>query len=217
VSLIVYRRFARLIASFFFISGQICVVLGQTEAASDARAVYSSVLNVIYKENRKTYSGKGHFVVLNISTTGNGPSTPSDEKYAALIRDFEKRNLTSVFLQKRLPIGVHSKTYYLVSQNEIDKLFGQGRLELERQNEAQKLATIKTVDICGSVYWTPFYEKYPEARGYYRLSRVGFSRTFAMVMVEREDVCGGFSRTYILKKTHGKWKIVTWMGTEWVA
>ena len=104
----------------------------------------------------------------------------------------------------------------MVSQNEIDKLFGQGRLELERQNEAQKLATIKTVDICGSVYWTPFYEKYPEAWGYYRLSRVGFSRTFAMVMVEREDVCGGFSRTYILKKTHGKWKIVTWMGTEWV-
>jgi hypothetical protein len=64
----------------------------------------------------------------------------------------------------------------------------------------------------------PFYKKYPEASGYYTLSRVGFNTLFAMVQVKREDIHSGFTRTYVLKKTKGKWKILSFGSvTKWTA
>jgi len=192
-------------------------LVGQARVTQEEYDVYAGVLRMIYRENRQTYSNKSHFIILKTTQIDPELDLPSSRRYRALVRDFKRMNLSPGVIEKRLPNGAYSETYYLVTRDEIDELFTRGRIEFDKRYEVEK--SIKGLANPGGTTWMPFYERYPEASGYYTLSRVGFAGIFAMVQVKREDIHSGFSRTYILKKVKGMWKVITPSGVvsrEWV-
>ena len=102
-----------------------------------------------------------------------------------------------------------------MSQAEIDDINEKARVEFEKQYAIDKLNP--SIANPGGSSWAMFYQKYPEASGYYNLSRVGFSGQFAMVQVKGDLGWNGFSRTYILRRVKSKWRIVTFSGSEWIS
>ena len=102
-----------------------------------------------------------------------------------------------------------------MSQAEIDDINEKARVEFEKQYAIDKLNP--SIANPGGSSWAMFYQKYPEASGYYNLSRVGFSGQFAMVQVKVDLGWNGFSRTYILRRVKSKWRIVTFSGSELIS
>ena len=192
-------------------------LLAQTKLTQEEYAVYASVLRVIYTENRETYSNKSEFVFINKTKVDPEVELPSSRKYKTLLNDFNRKNLTSVTLEKKFPRGAYSETYYLVSQTEVDELFERGRVEAEKRREEAKSKSSGIYIEAPTTGCTPFYQKYPESSGHYNLSRVGFSGQLALVQVEGDLCWNGFSRYYILRKAKGKWKIVNFGGSEWIS
>ena len=186
----------------------------QTKLTQEEYAVYAAVLKVIYKENRETYSNKSEFVIVNETKVNPELDLSSGRKYKNLAKDFSRKNSTSAVIEKKFPRGAYSETYYLVSQAEIDDLHEKGRIEYEKRYAVEKLNP--SIVNPGGVTYTVFYQKYPEASGYYILSRVGFNGQFAMVQVKGDLGWNGFSRTYILNRVKGKWRIITFNGSEWI-
>ena len=189
--------------------------VAQTRIGPEEYAVYSGVLRDIYRHNRRTYSNKSHFVILNVTSFDSELALASSKTFPGLFRDFKRRNRTSGLIETRFPLGAYSQTYYLVAPEEIEELFEKGQAEFNKRLEAERLN--KGLLNPGGSTWMPFYKKYPEANGYYSLSRVGFNGSFAMVQVKRNDTDSGLTRAYILQKVKGKWKIVNLMsGSEWI-
>lgn len=196
------------------------LALGQkdTKVTAAEYAVYAAVLRGIYKENRRDYSNESQFVFVEETLTSEDLSAPTAKQYRPLVKKFEKLNRNQAQLERRFPKGDYSKTYYLISQEELDELFREGQAEYEkRKEEERRTQKLREVDICGGTQWQPFYRKYPEASGYYKLSRAALSRNLAIVRVKGEDVCGGFDLTYILKKTRKGWGVVWSAGSGWVS
>ena len=190
----------------------------QTKLTQEEYAVYASVLKVIYKENRETYSNKSEFVFINETKVDPELELPSSRKYRNLVKDFNRKNSFSGIVDKKFPRGAYSETYYLVSQAEVDELLEEGRVEAEKRRAERKLnnPNVRYIET-GTETWITFYQKYPESSGVHALSRVGFSGQLAMVQVKGERSWNGFTRNYILKKVKGKWKIITSSGSEWIS
>lgn len=205
----------------FLIPFCILHVQAQAKLTPAEYTVFASVLKGIYKENRETYANRSEFVFLNETKLDPELELPSERKYKNLVKDFVLKNKIAGIIEKKFPRGAYSDTYHLVSQAEVDELLEQGRVESDRQRaEVERQNALNTsegyVMFMGS-YWTPFFQKYPESSGLHILSRVGFSGRFAMVQVKGDHGWNGFSRTYILKKVTGKWKIISANGTEWIS
>lgn len=101
-----------------------------------------------------------------------------------------------------------------MDQTDIDNFF---EIAQERKRKSEKDKPKNTTIIYNSpFYWIPFYEKYPNAHGYYSVSRVGFSsdRKFALFNLTKEDSIASFSRNYLLKKIKNKWQVIKYFGTE---
>lgn len=191
------------------------VVVGQAKLTSKDYAVYAHVLREIYKHNRETYSNKSEFVIVDKTRTDPELEMPSERRYRAVVKDFERKNAYSAAIERRLPRGAYSKTYYLVPQSEIDELNEKGRIEFEKRYAIDKLNP--QIANPGGAPYTVFYQKYPEASGYYYLSRVGFSGQTAIVQVEGDLGWNGFSRIYILKKIKGIWRTISVSGMELIS
>ena len=187
----------------------------QTKLTQEEYAVYASILKVVYKENRETYSNKSEFVIVNETKVDPELELPSERKYRNLVKNFNRKNLTPGIVEKSFPHGAYSETYYLVSQAEIDAINEKARIEYEKRYAVEKLNP--SIANPGGSSWATFYQKYPEASGYYNLSRVGFSGQFAMVQVKGDLGWNGFSRTYILRRVKSRWRIVTFSGSEWIS
>jgi len=190
----------------------------QTKLTQEEYAVYASVLKVIYKENRETYSNKSEFIFINETKVDPELDLPSSRQYRNLVKDFNRKNSFSGIVEKKFPRGAYSETYHIVSQDEVDKLLEEGRIQAENRRAERKLKNpnVRYIET-GTEIWTTFYQKYPESSGIHALSRVGFSGQLAMVQVKGERSWSGFTRNYILKKVKGKWKIITSSGSEWIS
>jgi hypothetical protein len=189
----------------------------QTKLTQEEYAVYASVLKVIHKENRETYSNKSEFVILNETRVDPELDLPSSRRYKKLVADFNLKNSVPGIVEKKFPRGAYSETYYLVSQTEVDELLEKGRIELAKRRAERKLNSSGVYVELPTETWIPFYQKYPESSGLHILSRVGFSGQLAMVQVKGDHGWNGFSRTYILKRVKGKWRIITFSGSEWIS
>jgi hypothetical protein len=183
----------------------------QTKLVQEEYNIYKTVLNVIYKHNRETYSNKSHFVILQNTKTDSELDLDLivSKRYKALIKAFKRKNLSTAVVERKFLF----KTYYLVNQKEIDDLFEKGEIKFNKRYEIDKKD--ERIVNPGGTTWIPFYEKFPEANGYYSLSRVAFdsNKTLAMAHVRNEDIYSGFSTIYILKKVKGKWNIVAASGS----
>ena len=83
----------------------------QTKLTQAEYTVYASVLKVIYKENRETYSNKSEFVMLNETKVDPELELHSDRKYRTLTNNFNRRNSTPGIVEKKFPRGAYSETY----------------------------------------------------------------------------------------------------------
>ena len=164
------QKIAFLIFVILFCSSNLSA---QTKLTQEEYAVYASVLKVIYKENRETYSNKSEFVIINETKVDPEIDLPSSRKYKNLVVDFNQKNSASGIVERKFPRGAYSETYYLVSQAEIDDINEKARIEYEKRFAVEKLN--RSIANPGGSSWATFYQKYPEASGYYNLSRVGFS------------------------------------------
>lgn len=188
-------------------------VYGQTKLDQEEYEVYKTILNEIYRENKQTYANKSHFVVLQKTKTD--PELNMDfvsTKYKFLIELFITTNQAPAIVEYKLPF----ETYYLVTEREIGDLFKLGEIESRKRR-----ATDDNNDIIQNpgTEWKPFYRKYPEASGYYSISRVAFdpNGSLAMAHVRRDDIHSGFSNIYILKKQKTEWRIVEISSRVWSA
>ena len=196
----------------------VCPGFGQTGPSPSEYAVYGAVLRTIYAENRKTYSNKSEFVIVDTTLKSDAINTPTARKFRNLVKQFVSLNQTEHPIEKKLPPGEYSKEYHLISQADVDKLFLEGKAENDRRIEdAKKKNLLTVIDQCGSTHWRPFYRRFPEASGYYRLSRAAISNKFALVRIKRKGTCSGFDTTYLLQKTRTGWSAVWSRGGFWVA
>lgn len=174
----------------------------------EENAVYSVLLNKFHAENQETYSDARDLVVLSTTFTRQDVVDWFDGgKYKELLADFKQANSIIVSLGS-LPIT----NYHLVNESGAQRLFAEGET-LYKQAVANKKPNEV---ILGTVYWIPFYRKYPEAVGLHKLSRVGFNRkkTLALVNVTFESNLVSFSRMYVLKREKGAWIIRESSGEE---
>lgn len=184
--------------------------ISKVESSGEEYAVYSSVLRKVYADDRKTYSSCCEFVIVANTKTDKEAWEDSFDfaKDGNLFKDFERKNTTTEPLSRRLPFAV----YHFVSEEELDKLFAEGKAIYEAAKARQKPNEI----ILGTEYWIPFYTKYPESAGVHTLSRVGFDakRSLALVNVTFRSNLVGFSRMYVLSKKGRQWSILNWSGME---
>ena len=104
--------------------------------------------------------------------------------------------------------------HYVVDKNELEKLFQLGRDKAEKErrifeesNKDRKLIFTASDE---SV-WSPFYKNFRGANGYYKFTRIGFSKTKkrAVLQVFGEGASWNSNETYILLKTKKGWKVYT--------
>lgn len=202
----------KLVLAIIFAITCVSAVVGQAKLTNKDYAIYAQVLREIYKDNRETYSNKSEFVIVDKTRTDPELEMPRERRYRVLVKDFGRKNAQSATIERLLPRGAYSKSYHLVSQSEIDELEEKGRIEFEKRYAVDKLNP-QIANPGGSSY-TVFYQKYPEASGYYYLSRVGFSGQTAIVQVKGDLGWNGFSRIYILKKVRGTWRTISVSGIE---
>jgi hypothetical protein len=191
---------------------------------TDEYAIYSVVLESIHKEGQET------FVILNKTEIieEDKESEANEEvevpkkwkvvfkkiKELKIDKDFTEKNKKSVNLQKHFLVKYR---HWLVEKGEIDNLLETGRKEAERLKEQHKLKNPKVFQDFS--IWKPFYEKYPQADGYFQFSRIGFNkkRSFALLRIEGEGESWKSLTYYILKKLNKRWKIYTSFGSASVS
>lgn len=182
---------------------------GQAQTMSaEEYAVYSTLLNQIRNEDQETYLNARDIVLVSRTLIRQDIVDSFDSRNRkSLLDDFKKVNKTSVGLGD-LPL----EHYHLIDEIEVRGLFAKGEA-LYKQALANKRPN---EIILGTEYWIPFYQKYSEAVGLYKISRVGFDRKklLALANLTFESNLAGFSRMYVLKKTKGTWTVIERSGEE---
>ena len=186
-------------------------VTSKTPIAPDEYAIYTTLLGTVFKEEKESYRNISYPVIYSLTGTDENLHLDEGRRYRGLASDFLAKNKTSASLEQKLPL----KRYFLVEQKEIDDLFTKAREEIKAIEEQAKSQNA-VVTIISANYWSPFYEKYPEAYGLFRLSRVGFTKNkeFAAAQIIQETSLTGFSRTFILRKLRKGWRIISWQGSS---
>ena len=109
------------------------------------------------------------------------------------VDDFKAKNRTSSVLERRFTISV---PYTIVSEQEIASIF--------------------SINATG---WGKFYAKYPDARGFLALSRVGFNQakdTAVLYTEYQKGLTDGEGDVVLMKKMDGRWTVEL-NGTFWVS
>jgi hypothetical protein len=109
------------------------------------------------------------------------------------VDDFKAKNRTSSVLERRFTISV---PYTIASEQEIASIF--------------------SINATG---WGKFYAKYPDARGFLALSRVGFNQakdTAVLYTEYQKGLTDGEGNVVLMKKTDGRWTVEL-NGTFWVS
>jgi hypothetical protein len=164
--------------------------------------VYRAALEDIEKQECETHRDGHDFVLLNHTSIDRNMSDAFGSDYKYLTRLFVKINKTPV----QLGPFFQPVTFHLVSKNQFDELMSEGeRLVAEiRASDDRRAATGY-----GDFYWRPFYKRYPNSGGIYKLSRVAFSNAGTLAMLQIQSDGGGcdFSQIQIRRKVREKWVV----------
>jgi hypothetical protein len=101
-----------------------------------------------------------------------------------IVDDFKAKNETSSVLERRFTLSV---PYTIVSE--------------------QEMASIFSTTVSG---WKKFYAKYPDAKAFLALSRVGFNQekdTAVLYTQYQRGPTGGQGDVVLMKKTDGRWTV----------
>jgi hypothetical protein len=179
----------------------------QSNVTKEDYTVYSSVLRNIRLEALKESKTKFSFVILDDTSSNlNIFDEYTAKRFRGLLRDFKRKNRTSSKLEKLFRVQYK---YEITNQSKIDELLKIGSKEFKRIEAEYKARNIVIGMGIGDIIWEPFYEKYPNANGYYQFSRVGFSadKRFALVLVEGKGGSWDSQMQYILREVKGRWTI----------
>ena len=97
----------KFVKSLAFLSAVVAVITAGTFGQVATRAeytVYSVVLKKIFKEDRVNFSKHPDFVFLESTGTKSEPGFPPEKKYGDLILDYQRKNYSSVQIEKRFPL-----------------------------------------------------------------------------------------------------------------
>ena len=187
----------------------------QSNITGEEYGVYDAVLKSRYMKIHKQQGVKVSFVILEDTVKLDFVPSGYPKKKTLLdysneringysedlLKDFREKNKFSISLEKQSPTEYQ---YNIVSKDEIDKLFEEGKKE---QSEYSKKCN--PCSWHNGFVWQPLQRKYPNNAGYSKFSRVGFSsdNRFALVYIDTESAGHGDSSFYVLEKADGKWKI----------
>lgn len=170
-----------------------------TALPSTSRAI-SDAEYTVYAAILQRFGTRSVYVIRDATDTEDAKSddthigTNSSALDTEMLRNFKQVNQQTSLLQPRFPIQTR---YILASQEQLNSLFGQ---DLDTG-------------------WKNFDSAYPEARGYYSLSRVGFNRDMTQALVSYGNpraALDGSGCYVVLNRVDGQWSIEQQTGC-WVA
>jgi len=191
-------------------------ILGQRRVSREEYSIYAAALREVHRQDREQLCTVSPIVVLSscaeprlviLSTTGGGDTWifgKDKNIMKGLSGNFLLANQTRSVFQHRIPVRFH---YDLISQLELNDLLYKSKAEYEVR-KAELKRNCRSAD-CGS-QWRYFYERFPNARQYYQLSRIGFSTNRKFCIVEINGTGEGCFRsgwTVWLKKVKGGWQM----------
>src|SRR5689334_16743965 len=157
-------------------------VPGQSRVTDEEYEIYGLVLTKFFRDRNERNSGEHekHFVIA--SKTGVlDPATFIAERRTSLYKSFYDRNKSQASFQRRFPVRF---SYSLV--DEPTMLASVAREESEYRAEQERLrgeGKLLGGGTCGPE-WKWFHERFPKSFGYYRVSKIGFSRDHRLAYLE---------------------------------
>lgn len=190
-------------------------LFAQASITKEEYAVYAAILRDIRFADAEQSKNEFSFVILYETFQPEFFSHSPTGKFKSLSADFLRKNRRRSKLKKLFPINYEYET---ILQSEIDELLKIGAKEFERIEAEEKSRNNRIITEGSGYVWKFFHAKYPNTKGYYQFSRIGFSQNkkFAVAAVEGKGAYWFSTTEYILKKTKGKWIIYSSSGSSGV-
>ena len=186
------------------------VLAGQSRMTNEEYEIYGLVLTAFFREDnrRNTDNPQKHFVIAS-KTVAVDPTTVENER-SSVYRSFNNRNKAQASFERRFPVRF---SYSIADEQEILLWVKQDEEEFDAKMKAARERALKDHtpmpwSMCGAE-WERFHARFPNSFGYYRLSRIGFSRDHRRAYLEIEGKGSSWSSnsSYRLKWTSRGWEI----------
>ena len=160
----------------------------QTTVTADEYDVYSALIQSVYIDPIQPKQ----IVIATVDTrqpTSFGEAAPAIKSFWPdlsddILGDFKAKNRSSSALERTFTLSV---PYTLMSEQEVASIFSSS-----------------------ATGWDKFYAKYPDAKGFLALSRVGFNQakdTAVLYTEIRVALTAGEGDVVLMKKTDGRWTV----------
>ena len=160
----------------------------QTTVTADEYDVYSALIQSVYIDATQPKQ----IVITTVDTrqpTSFGEAAPAMKSFWPdlgddILGDFKAKNRTSSALERTFTLSV---PYTLMSEQEVASIFSSS-----------------------ATGWDKFYAKYPDAKGFLALSRVGFNQakdTAVLYTEYQSGLTAGEGDVVLMKKTDGRWTV----------
>jgi hypothetical protein len=160
----------------------------QTTATADEYDVYSALIQSVYIDATQPKQ----IIISSVDTrqtTSFGLAAPAIKSFWPdldddILGDFKAKNKSSSALERAFTLSV---PYALMSEQELASIFSSS-----------------------ATGWDRFYAKYPDAKGFIALSRVGFNQakdTAVLYTEYQRGLTAGEGDVVLMKKTDGRWTV----------
>ena len=185
-------------------------VAGQARITKEEYEIYGLVLTEFFRDrNRRSpddTEAEKHFVIASKTATVDWAVVDGESRKSSLDRSFHDRNQEQVSLERRIPMRL---SYSFADEKEILDWAALDAAEyLAKQEQLRKEGKPLDGGPCGPE-WKRFHSRFPESFGYYRLSRIGFSRDHrrAYLEIDAKGATWGEWASYFLRRTKHGWKV----------
>ena len=179
---------------------------GQARLTDEEYEIYGHVLTRFFRDRNRLIPNdqEKHFVIASRTATTDPDSVTTER--SSVYRSFRSRNKKRANLEPQFPVRF---SYSLADEQEILDWAAQESAEYRaRQEQLRREGRPLDGGPCGPE-WKRFNSRFPGSHGYYRLSRIGFSRDHRRAYLEIEGNGATWSElmAYTLKWTTRGWQI----------
>lgn len=184
-------------------------VAAQSQTTIEEYEIYGLVLTEFFRDGNRRNSGspEEHFVIASKTMTVD--SSSAEEEVSSLYKSFNNRNKDQASLERRFPVRF---SYSIVDEQVILLWAKQDQEEFDAKMKAATERALKDHtalpgDMCGAE-WERFHSRFPKSFGYYRLSRIGFSRDhrWAYLRIDGKGSSWDWSSSYWVRWTRRGWR-----------
>ncbi|MFL6468530.1 MAG: hypothetical protein ACJ72Z_11290 [Pyrinomonadaceae bacterium] len=197
---------------FVLFIGQVGV--GQPSLTKEEYGIYSLALRDWVRGHRRDNKEDSAKRFLILSRTGSDTEDSAEPSKSSVYQSFDERNKQKADIKPKFAVNFD---YSVASESEILELIEKGRLKFEAEQERARTENKPlALPFCGPGWGEAFYQRFPAAQFYLKLSRIGFSRdhrsAYLKVKVTGED--SDQRHNYFLRWTAAGWKIVKSFGVH---